>query len=489
MSKSDGQTGECKLCGNFEELEESHIVPAFVFRHIRETGLIHGGGLRFSDQPNKVVQQGDKRRWLCRACETLFSKDEHKFSEAIFKPANTGRKPRLVYGPELLRFCVSLSWRTLLRYEEMENDATKHRPISDLDSSDQNRISIAEMQWKEYLIGKRSDPGRFIQHICIMSEIDRSNTDMSIGINKYILRATHQDILSSRSGVTVYTKIPSIVVFGMIRDEEPGYWDKTEVRQSGGTLPWNEAVRLPYWYLAYLSEKADKYHKMPSALSDRQKDRSARKVDQGLERDPERLKQSQMLRAIQADESLAQNQGRSTLMEPEGDDTMEEGYEPVPTLIAMFEEMATPDAQLQAVHQLRETGKQAGLKGHIGEDPRLGKYFTTGLTAENGDQTEQIEIRAFPVRQNMHGQVLVTFIAKCDYTGYSEEAMREIRTRLLEGNHTATFARYASVRGAEEETIVAVADAVAATLQPLEMFRLVFHVCRLAVERPRHEDF
>ena len=461
MNKSDGQTGECKLCGIFEELEESHIVPAFVFRHIRETGLIHRGGLRFSDQPNKVVQQGEKRRWLCRACETLFSKDERKFSEAIFKPANAGRQPRLVYGPELLRFCVSLSWRTLLRYQEMENDVTKHRPISDLGSSDQNRISIAEMQWREYLIGKRSDPGRFIQHICVMSEFDSSNTGMSIGINKYILRATHQDILSGRFGVAVYTKIPSIAVFGMIRDDEPEYWDKTEVRQTGGTLPWNEAVRLPYRFRTYLSENAAKYHDMSSALSDRQMERSARKVDEGLEKDPERLKQSQMFRAIQADEALAQNQGRSTLMEPEGDDTMENGYKPVPTVIAMFEEMATHEAQLKAVRQLRETGKQAGLKGHIGEDPRLGKYFTTGLTVENGSQTEQLEIRAFPARQNMQGQVLVTFIATCDYTGYSDEEMREIRVRLLEGNHTATFARYASVKGTEGETIIAVADTVA----------------------------
>ena len=198
---------------------------------------------------------------------------------------------------------------------------------------------------------------------------------MSIGINKYILRATHQDILSGRSGVAVYTKIPSIAVFGMIRDDEPAYWDKTEVRQTGGTLPWNEAMRLPYWFRTYLSENAAKYHDMSSALSDRQMERSARKVDEGLEKDPERLKQSQMFRAIQADEALAQNQGRSTLMEPEGDDTKENGYKPVPTVIAMFEEMATREAQLKGRPTTARNGKASRTQRSYRRRPAIGQIL------------------------------------------------------------------------------------------------------------------
>ena len=152
-SKTKRITGECRLCGRLGELEAGHIIPAFVFRYIRETGLIEGGGLRFAEQPNKVVQDGDKRHWFCKACEGKFSKDEQKFNEKIFKPTNEGHQPQLDYGPELLRFCVSLSWRTLLRYQEIENDETERRPISQLDEEDQELITRAAMEWKDYLNG------------------------------------------------------------------------------------------------------------------------------------------------------------------------------------------------------------------------------------------------------------------------------------------------------------------------------------------------
>ena len=486
-NKEKRVTGECKLCGSFGELEDSHIIPAFVFRYIRETGLIAGGGLRFSDQPNKVVQDGEKKHWLCKACEGKLSKDEQKFSERIFKPINAGHQPELGYGEELLRFCVSLSWRTLLRYQEVEYDETEWRPISNLDEKDQNLIARAEVEWRNYLNGKGQSSERFVHHICIMGEIDSSSANMSVGINKYIWRAVHQDILSGKTGAAIYTKIPRVFVFGMIRDEETWTWDKTEVRSSGGTLPDNGAVGLPYWFAAYLNEKAERYREIPELLSERQRERSAQKVDRGIERDPERVRRSQMLRATEADERLAQNQGDSTFIEREREATIETGYKPIPTRIATFGERVTPDVQSKVAYQLREIGMQAGLKGHIGEETGLGKYFATGMSQSEGER-EEIEIRGYPVRQNIDGQVLVSFVAKCDYTGHTDEEMQSIRSRLLEGNRTATFARYAMVKSAEEEIIVAVADAVANTLQPLEMFRLVFHVGQLAIERPRRKE-
>lgn len=487
-NKAKRVTGECKLCGSFGELEDSHIIPAFVFRYIRETGLIAGGGLRFSDQPNRVVQDGEKSHWLCKACEGKLSKDEQKFSERIFKPINAGHQPELVYGEELLRFCVSLSWRTLLRYQEIEYDEIGRRPMSELDEKDQKLIASAEMEWRNYLNGKGKTSERFVHHICIMGESRSSNANMSVGINKYIRRAVHQDILSGKTGAAIYTKIPSIFVFGMIRDEEVWTWNKTEVQPSGGTLPDNEAVRLPYWFAPYLNKQAEKYQEIPELLSERQGERSAQKVDREIKRDPERVRRSPMLRAIEADERLAQSQGYSTLIEREREATMETGYKPIPTLIATFGERVTPDVQSKVAYQLREIGMQAGLKGHIGEEPGLGKYFATGVMSQSEGQREEIEIRGYPVRQNIDGQVLVSFVAKCDYTGYTDEEMQSIRSRLLEGNHTATFARYARVKGAEEETIVAVADAVADTLQPLEMCGLVFQVAQLAITRPRHKE-
>ena len=487
-SKNNRISGECKLCGRFGELEAGHIIPAFVFRYIRETGLIKGGGLRFAEEPNKVVQDGDKRHWFCKACEVKFSKDEKKFNEKIFKPTNEGHQPQLDYGPELLRFCVSLSWRTLLRYQEIEHDETERRPISQLDEKDQELITKAEMEWKDYLNGNGRSSEKFVHHICIMGKIDSSPANMSVGINKYIQRAPHQDILSGKTGVVIYTKIPGIFIFGIIRDEEARLWNRTEVLSSGGTLPGTETVSLPYWFREYLKEKAEQYQGISKLLSERQRERTDQKVHKEAERDPERLRKSPMFEAIEADERLAQNQGSSTLIEGEAEETMETGHKPIPVSIAMFEERVTPDTQSKIATQLREIGMQAGFKGHIGDEPGLGKYFTTGLIVQSEDHQEEIEVRALPVWQNTYGHVLVSFVAKCDYTGYTDEEMQDIRSSLLEENHSASFARYARLKSPGEETIVVVADAVADTLQPLDMFRLVFHVAQLAIRRPRRKE-
>ena len=486
-SKTKRVTGDCKLCGRFGELEAGHIIPAFVFRYIRETGLIQGGGLRFAEQPNKVVQDGDKRHWFCRACEGKFSKDEKKFNEKIFKPTNEGHQAQLDYGPELLRFCVSLSLRTLLRYQEIDHDETERRPISELDEKDQELITRAEMEWKDYLNGNGKSSEKFIHHICIMGRIDSSPPNMNVGINKYIQRAPHQDILSGKTGVVIYTKIPGIFIFGIIRDDEAWLWNRTQILSSGGTLPGNGTVRLPCWFYTYLNKNAEQHQGMSKLLSERQRERTDQKVHKEAERDPERLRKSPMFEAIEADERLAQNQGYSTLIEEEAQETMETGHKTIPVSLAMFEERVTPDIQSKIATQLREIGMQAGLKGHIGEQTGLGNFFTTGLMVQSEDQHEQIEIRGLPVRQNTYGHVLVSFVALCDYTGYTDEEMQDIRSRLLEENHPASFARYARLKNPGEETIVAVADAVADTLQPLDMFRLVFHVAQLAIRRPRRK--
>ncbi len=486
-SKTKRVTGECKLCGRFGELEAGHIIPAFVFRYIRETGLIQGGGLRFVEQPNKVVQDGDKRHWFCKACEGKFSKDEQKFYEKIFKPTNEGHQPQLDYGPELLRFCVSLSWRTLLRYQEIDHDETERRPVSELDEKDQKLITKAEMEWKDYLNGNGRSSEKFVHHIAIMGKIDSLPLDMSVGINKYIQRAPHQAILSLKTGVVIFTKLPGIFIFGIIRDDEAWLWNRTQVLSSGGTLPGNETVSLPYWFRAYLNEKAEQYQEMSKLLSERQRERTDQKVQKEAERDPERLRKTPMFEAIEADERLAQNQGYSTLIEEEAEETMETGHKTMPVSLALFEERVTPEVQSKIVTQLREIGMQAGFKGHIGEQTGLGKFFTTGLIVQREGEQEEIEIKALPIRQNSFGHVLVSFTALCDYTGYTDEEMQDIRSRLLEENHTATFARYTRVNRAGAETIFAVADTVADTLKPLEMFRLVFQVARLAIERPRRK--
>ena len=77
-------TSPCRLCGATKELQESHILPGFVFRWKKETSAT--GYLRFGQQPNLRVQDGVKLHLLCRDCEQRFNNWETEFANRIFHP-------------------------------------------------------------------------------------------------------------------------------------------------------------------------------------------------------------------------------------------------------------------------------------------------------------------------------------------------------------------------------------------------------------------
>jgi hypothetical protein len=74
----------CRLCGETKELQESHILPGFGYRWMKETSAT--GYLRFGPQPNRRVQDGVKVFLLCADCEQRFNLWETQFANRIFHP-------------------------------------------------------------------------------------------------------------------------------------------------------------------------------------------------------------------------------------------------------------------------------------------------------------------------------------------------------------------------------------------------------------------
>src|SRR5437764_5294832 len=111
------KTGICRLCGTTAVLQSSHVIPSFVFRWLKETSGT--GHLRFAQEPNKRVQDGPKYEMLCRACEERFNEWETEFSVRVFHPMTQGRTSTVRYGDWMAKFCVSVSWRVLVWYQEL----------------------------------------------------------------------------------------------------------------------------------------------------------------------------------------------------------------------------------------------------------------------------------------------------------------------------------------------------------------------------------
>lgn len=168
--------GQCRLCGAESELQESHVLPAFISRWLRDSsGNSH---LRSGEMPNKRIQDGHKRYWLCCACEQLFSASETRFASNLFYPYTQDATKPVTYCPWLLHSCVSVSWRVL----QFFRDETSFEGY-DFDALE--AIASADQAWKQFLLGRSPHPGHFEQHLLPMGAIEYSSagTDSCLQIS------------------------------------------------------------------------------------------------------------------------------------------------------------------------------------------------------------------------------------------------------------------------------------------------------------------
>jgi hypothetical protein len=88
----------CKLCLREEELQESHILTAFVYKWLKETSAT--GHLRFGQAPNTKSPR--------RLREQRLNVWETQFAKHVFHPINENGGAKVPYAEWLLKFCTSV---------------------------------------------------------------------------------------------------------------------------------------------------------------------------------------------------------------------------------------------------------------------------------------------------------------------------------------------------------------------------------------------
>jgi hypothetical protein len=210
--------GKCQLCTEEKELQDSHILPSFVYKWLKETSAT--GFLRFGQAPNKRAQDGYKARWLCRECEQRFSAWETQFATHIFHPVNEEGSLKVRYGDWLLKFCASVSWRTLLMMREKEY-------LQDFSEAQHRAVDVALETWSAFLFGKLATPGCFEQHLIVFDAIDEEGTTLQNippNFNRYILRTVDLDAVRSSSIAFVLSKMGKFIILGFIDVPHPREW-------------------------------------------------------------------------------------------------------------------------------------------------------------------------------------------------------------------------------------------------------------------------
>jgi hypothetical protein len=278
----------CELCGSVEILRRSHVVPAFVYRWLREGSP---GKLRTLEQPNLRVQDGPTREWLCDSCEQRFSDWEKPFAEEVFQYVHSTSKNQqpVPYREWALKFAVSVSWRTLRFYRE--------KGLGYLSAADIACLSRAEDTWRDFLLGRCPHPGEFEQHVILVDTLeDVSGPPISPFLNRYFLRAVHTDVVTSKPLCITYTKLCRVIVVGIIRVHPSERWRWTRLHLCSGRI--GGSGRLPGLFPRYWNDKANQVAAAMSSLSPRQLE----KIDEVFANcDPDLLAQSETFRAMVAD--------------------------------------------------------------------------------------------------------------------------------------------------------------------------------------------
>ena len=222
---------ECALCRTKKKLVNSHIIPSFVGKYIKETSAT--GLLRKIEEPNARIQDLIKKPLLCKSCEDIFSKYEKYFAEKIFIPLNQKcsfqkSKCNFKYNENLLKYIISQSWRILYSdYDEYFKDK--------LSSEGQQEISKVIDDWRLYLLNKTNWNEQTTHYLFFWTYISITDIEIPNRFEFYIKRDVDGTIASDKEKkiIIVFTQIPSISIISAIRPRYLLGWEDAEIFKEG----------------------------------------------------------------------------------------------------------------------------------------------------------------------------------------------------------------------------------------------------------------
>lgn len=281
----------CHLCERLARLQDSHIIPAFVYRWMRRTSST--GYLRGSEVINRRVQDGIKVKWLCTNCEQQIGTYEKQFADSLFYPVVDFQCPDLYYGPWLFDFCVSLSWRALCYLHTKDS-------FVDFSETERSLLEEALSSWKLHLLKQDLKVSAFPQHLLIASEI--SSTDSEIypprDVNTGLRRTSYFTVDKDSDHIVVFTHFPCFFLMGVISDKNPSAWVGTEINKDGGVLTKEQSP--PAIFYENFEREIEFGRRNSASMSAKQK----RLIDNSIKTNPERVARSDTLRAEQMDFTL-----------------------------------------------------------------------------------------------------------------------------------------------------------------------------------------
>lgn len=214
----------CALCLKEKTLRESHLIPKFVGKWIKDNGT---GYLASAIDASKRVQDLVKIKLLCEDCEQKFSKLENHFANSMFFPFHNDKVRKFDYDENLKSFIISMAWRCL---QIVKDDFMKENPNFHLNSF----VDKADKEWREFLNGDSDSIDSYETHLLFFDYIKSvKNIEIDPKFHWYLLHATDSTIVYSEKRVMFYVKLPWMAFVISIEPQKVEGWEGTIVNKNG----------------------------------------------------------------------------------------------------------------------------------------------------------------------------------------------------------------------------------------------------------------
>lgn len=281
--KHDPQGGSCRLCGHIAELQESHIIPKFAIRWLKETGT---GYFRRIESPNIRLQDGVRQRLLCVECEQRFGSRESYFATNVFKPMLAGAT-QVSYDERLAYFLVSLLWRAVHRHRD-EALSTGYRFIS--------QIQQAEEEWRRFLLGQGQLTTFSHLHLFV-ADIAEQNPPGVPKFNLYCARACDSTFFDAEDRCYAIVKFATFICIALLTPYVETDWKRTRVANGASTLKIPQEINDTAFGGWLMNRARFAFEKFDSTISSNQK----RVIQDHIRKRLPDLRNSGLYRAAMAD--------------------------------------------------------------------------------------------------------------------------------------------------------------------------------------------
>lgn len=214
----------CALCLERKILKESHLIPKFVGKWLKDNGT---GYLVCADDGSKRVQDIVKIKLLCEDCEQKFSKLENHFANSIFYPFHNSKVRQFDYDENLKPFIISMAWRCI---QPIKEDFIKENPTLQVNSF----IDKAEKEWREFLNGDSNLIDSYETHLLFLDYLQSTqNMEVDPKFHWYLLHTTDFTIVYGDTMAYFYVKLPWMIFVISIEPKKLEGWEGTIVDKNG----------------------------------------------------------------------------------------------------------------------------------------------------------------------------------------------------------------------------------------------------------------